>query len=81
VYFQAGINIVSIVTTGATTVVRYGSVTNKVYVLEYATNVADLSWRPAAGPQFGTDYFQELQDTEATNQHRLYRITSEPVIP
>jgi hypothetical protein len=81
VYFQAGINIASMSQTGGVATVRYGSITNAAFTLEYTTNVTDGIWLPAAGPQFGNELFQELQDTSATNGMRFYRIVSEPVEP
>lgn len=81
IYFQAGINIASVTRTGVVATLRYGSVTNNLYTLEYKTNLNDAVWFPAAEAQAGNDFFREVRDPEASNDHRFYRIRSEPVQP
>ena len=81
VYFQAGINIVSVTRTGLVSTIRYGSLMNNLHLLEYMTNVSNAVWLPLDAPQSGTDHFLEVQDRAATNTHKFYRINSQEMIP
>ena len=82
VIFQAGINISHLTQTGLVTSVRYGSSADRVFTLEYTTNLTDpLLWLPIAGPKVGNDYFQLLEDPASIDPYRFYRIRADPFIP
>ena len=82
VIFQAGINISHLTQTGLVTSVRYGSSADRVFTLEYTTNLMNpVLWFPIAGPKVGNDYFQLLEDPASIDPYRFYRIRADPFIP
>jgi hypothetical protein len=82
IYFQAGIISSLLSTTNGVSTVQYGSLTNNMFSLEYATNLSpSTSWVPIQGTQPGNDLFQILQDPQAQGSRRFYRVKATPFIP
>jgi hypothetical protein len=74
VYFQAGINIASIVRTNSTNLITFGSVLNSTFYLEANDDLGTKEWLPL-GSVPGNDLLQSLSDTAApAHGERFYRI-------
>ncbi len=73
IYFQAGINIASIERNGTTSEVRFGSVANRTFALEYKDFLSGTNWTQTGNEVVGNDLLQSLTDTNA-NPTRFYRI-------
>ena len=75
VSFQAGINIDTITAGGGVMTVRFGSMANQNFSLEWAPDLnPGTKWTPVSGPLPGNDYFQTLTDATSTGVTRFYRI-------
>ena len=75
VSFQAGINIDTITTGSGGMAVRFGSMANQNFWLEWAPDLnPGATWTPVSGPLPGNDYFQTLTDATAAGVNRFYRI-------
>jgi hypothetical protein len=72
VYFQAGINIVSLTRTAHVSTVTFGGLTNRTFQLEASSDLAATNWT-TAGSISGNDYFLSLSETNASTP-RFYRL-------
>ena len=75
VSFQAGINIDTLTSGSSGMAVRFGSMANQTFWLEWAPDLnPGTPWTPASGPLPGDDYFRILTDSTSTGSNRFYRI-------
>ena len=75
VSFQAGITIDTITAGSGAMAVRFGSMANQNFWLEWAPDLnPGTIWTPVSGPLPGSDYFQTLTDATAAGVNRFYRI-------
>jgi len=72
VWFQAGPTFSSVRKTSNVTQITYGSITNRISIVEYSTNLSQTNWI-GLSTNGGTDYFQTVSDTNATGRERYYR--------
>ena len=79
VYFQAGINIVSVTRTNEVNTVTFGGLTNSTYrtfYLEATSDLASTNWTSVGSISSG-DYFLSLSETNASSS-RFYRLRITP---
>lgn len=80
--FQAGFVIRSIARTNNTATIRFGTALTHDFTVQASTNLLSSNdWVNISAKLRGTDYFQTVQDPNATNAARFYRILTEPFVP
>jgi hypothetical protein len=80
VYFQAGVNLLSVKTDEDQTRVRFSAPLGSPWQLETSSSLASQSiWEPVGLPVAGDDYFHDLEDAHMTQAQRFYRLRA--VVP
>jgi hypothetical protein len=65
--------------TGNVNTVTFGTVANRNFTLEYSATVAITNgWTPIDTPTTGDDYFQSVEDVDASGSQRFYRVRMTP---
>jgi hypothetical protein len=79
IFFQAGINIASVIQTGAVTSITFGTTLNQNFALESAASFgASTNWMQIGDLIAGGDNLQTLTDTNGPDAIRFYRIRIDP---
>ena len=80
--FQAGFAMASVNRTNNVATVRFGTATTHDFTLQANTNLlASNTWVTIGGKMRGSDYFQSVEDTAATDATKFYRVLAEPFVP
>lgn len=80
--FQAGFAIGSVTRTNNIATVRFGTAATHDFTLQANTNLLSSNgWVNISAKLRGNDYFQSVQDPNATPATKFYRILTEPFVP
>lgn len=82
VYFEAGVNIQSLVKTQSQTQVKFAAPANYTWQLMGTDTLqANPVWAPVGAPVVGDDYFHSVTDPTAPAGKRFYRMIGTPIQP
>lgn len=80
--FQAGFTIASIARTNNIATVKFGTALTHDFTVQANTNLLSSNgWVNVSAKLRGNDYFQSVQDPNATAAGKFYRILVEPFVP
>lgn len=78
IWFQAGVNILSVVRTGSVNTIHYASMAGRTFTLEAAERLsAHTQWNVVVEGMPGVDYFTNVVDANVTGSQRYYRLRIE----